>query len=206
MTELDKDDLAFGSGDDDSDDGLSIMSGSAGGSSLDSFDSDLDSDLDDDDDDDDDDNDSLDLESDSDLGSDLSEEQEPEEAYAQRRKRREDSAEKEPKNGKLPIKLPSGRIERTDEPDPSKRMAKKAVYDDSASGSEDEEAERESVEVVPAPRPNPMGPRFGRPGVKNVLEIADRKEKFEVARHEIAAISRDIMADPENSVGRLICQ
>lgn len=58
-----------------------------------------------------------------------------------------------------------------------------------------------------APKSNPLGARFGRPAVSDLLEIEDKMERFQAAREELAVLGREIMAEPELGVSpmRRIC-
>lgn len=198
VKDLEEDDFAFGSGDSD-DDGLSVMSGMS--------------------------EDSLDYGSEDSLGSDsLDEEDEEglfstdsqdaaagnsiessenesdmERAYEGKRKRR-NSASLSPDLTKAASKLPFKQADgswATGE-DPVEANSRVTFDADSAPSSEAEEAH-----VEPAPKSNPLGPRFGRMGIRQILELPSKSDRTTASRHEIAALARDIMADPENGLNLL---
>lgn len=54
-----------------------------------------------------------------------------------------------------------------------------------------------------APKSNPLGARFGRPAVSDLLEIEDKMERFQAAREELAVLGREIMAEPELGVSSI---
>ncbi|KAH8914426.1 NOC3p-domain-containing protein [Atractiella rhizophila] len=48
-----------------------------------------------------------------------------------------------------------------------------------------------------------LGSRWGRRGIKDILQIKDKTERMSIARGEIAILGREIVADPENSLNYL---
>lgn len=66
--------------------------------------------------------------------------------------------------------------------------------------SEDEETKTKRKQKASQPKANPLGARFGRPAVSDLLEIEDRMERFQAAREELAVLGREIMAEPELGV------
>lgn len=93
---------------------------------------------------------------------------------------------------RLPIKLADGHIQK------SKSKVFLDVEEESVEESEEEETS------VPEPRSRvedvATGARFGRLAVVDVVSIKSRKARVEAAKEQIAGISQEIVADPENSV------
>lgn len=218
IAEMEEDDLAFGSG--DSDDSLSVMSeflnGKQDGGDMSDFSSDFSSDLGSEDED------VLesiegseDLETESDTSSHarsrqkrkVRDQQDVEELYASK-KRRRDAISPKPEHPYLPVILPDGSIQQSLEEQAQASKPRKILRnegeneDENSENSETEEpsSSDESPEQQPEIRTNPLGPRFGRPGIRNILEIQNANERLIAARNELAVLSGDIMADPENSV------
>lgn len=198
--EMASDDLAFGSG--ASDDDLSVMSDA----SL-SGDEDLGSDFDSEEDWSDSEFDDLEDDQvqpngvDDDSGEDSDEAAERAYAAFRRRQDAHDQAEEAKATAgkqKLPTKLPDGSI-KYDEADaaPVASTSKKTVKLP-ARESDDEESDDASTE--PARPQDPLGPRFGRAGIKNLLQLPNKAQRVGLAKSELATLSGDIMADPENSV------
>ncbi|SGZ26185.1 BQ5605_C024g09854 [Microbotryum silenes-dioicae] len=240
IDDLEEDDLAFGSGDDDDD--LSLMSELDEGtistmSEMSDLDDEDDEDLwsaDDDDDDDEDaterggiaddgqvevsgseDEDEDDQEDEEDEGdaSDVSEEEDydsdednvdaiplprkkvkptqPEEDDLEAVWERRPKAPKPPKE--LPTKLPivqNGKVIR------SKETLEGARADE----TEDEE-DPEPRRSEPEYRSDPLGQRFGRPAVRQLLEIKDKKARIAKAREEIADLGREASGTGEGEGG-----
>ncbi|KAF9246550.1 nucleolar complex-associated protein-domain-containing protein [Melanogaster broomeanus] len=101
----------------------------------------------------------------------------------------------------LPIKLSDGRIQATG------KMTVASVRSD----DEDEDSE-EYVQPQPPPieasnasnvEDVATGARFGRPAVVDVVGNRSRKARLQGAKDQIASISQEIIADPENSLGLL---
>lgn len=211
--------MAFGSG--ASDDDLSVISGfDANAEISDDLLSDGDSDLDD--------LDSADLEAelDEESASDADEwggidgspqrmeapVLDPEDAYASRKRRRlndpDENALKAPR--KLPIKLPDGTLaphpsdvaadEQAESRQPVSRVTFDELEDSSGEDEEDEISEAEQKKRAAGPKSDPLGRRFGRPAVRQILELKDPVQRLTQVREEIASLGRDITSDPENSV------
>lgn len=191
--DLDSDDLAFAGSDDDDLDLLSDMPDSEDLSDIDSTDLESDEDL-----------------SEDDEGEDSDEQ--AERAYAALRKRQDaqdavEDANDSSKRRKLPTKLPDGFVQYINQPfeaqdnpvaSTSRSSVKLPQLDSDESDAEDSTAQE-------APRvADPLGPRFGRAGIKNLLQLPKRSERVSLAKSELATLSGDIMADPENSVCLLI--
>jgi len=204
---LEEDDFAFGSG--ESDDDLSIMS------DIESIESDLLSEKDED---------TLSSSSDleDELGSDfdltnayeeamlpnegsipeqgvISDEDVLEQAYEGKKLRRT-SSNIPAKPARLPVKLPNGVVQQVEKTSDNSISSKRQV---TFAQSEDESVEGEEMpqqSLRPMPRSDPLGPRFGRMGVRSILELDVKQDRLLAARQELAALSNDIMADPENSV------
>ena len=94
---------------------------------------------------------------------------------------------------RLPIKLADGKIKEIGAK-PVKSAARELVEEESSDEEQDEPPEITRVEDVST------GARFGRASVADVLNTKSRKAKVELAKDQIAGISQEILADPENSV------
>lgn len=199
------DDLAFGSG--DSDDDLSIMSDASLSDDEDLGSEDFDSE--DFDSEDDDDLDGHPDEDSDDAGQDSDEA--AERAYATFRRRQDaqdQAAEAKASAGKqkLPTKLPDGSVKYIDDEEearhaPEASTSKKQVKLPALASDEDSENEEGRQKAQEQARPqDPLGPRFGRAGIKNLLQLSSKSQRVSLAKAELATLSGDIMADPENSV------
>lgn len=73
--------------------------------------------------------------------------------------------------------------------------------DRSPSLSPEPEPEPEVVKKVPEYRSDPLGQRFGRPAVRQLLEIKDKKERVARAREEIADLGREASGTGEGEGG-----
>jgi nucleolar complex protein 3 len=125
------------------------------------------------------------------ISSDGSEHEQP---YERQPRRTHDSqAEKISSNktvSRLPIKLPDGQI-----------LPVGVRVSSIASETEDEEEETvKHHPITDAPRSNIAGARFGRAAVADIIRIASRKERIQVAREQIAGICQEILSEPENGV------
>ncbi|CEQ41560.1 SPOSA6832_03304 [Sporobolomyces salmonicolor] len=94
-----------------------------------------------------------------------------------------------------PTKLPTienGKVVRSAEP----------LHDRSPSPDFDEEEEEdEKPRKAPEYRSDPLGQRFGRPAVRQLLEIKDKKERVRRAREEIADLGREAAGTGEGEGG-----
>lgn len=245
VDDLESDDFAFGSGEDDDLDGLSTMSEWSDDPEIDTGDSM--SDLGSGEEDDDDEEGLWSDEDDSDLGSvggdsadgsgpafDSEEEvgsvvEEDEEAStaddegeeedqdlsraAKKAKKRAAAADlddleskyeasrplhkvKEPKA--LPTKLPTivnGKVVRSNE------VLDGAPVEDSDEEDDELLQEEERSQQAPEYKSDPLGQRFGRPAVRQLLEIKDKKERIRRAREEIADLGREAAGTGEGEGG-----
>jgi nucleolar complex protein 3 len=197
MNALDEDDFALGEGGSDDDD-LSTMVGDDTEDESDLGSSDFSDDLDDDDEDG---MDPSNLE-DSDAERDNSD---IERTY-EGRHHRSDAPEPSTSVVKkmLPIKLADGKLARHPEDieTPTRRPEKKnrVVFSPPPQLSSTDAEEQAERSPPPAPR-DPLGQRFGRPAVRSVLEIENKAERLKAAKAEVAHLGREIIADPEHSVG-----
>ncbi|GAA5888667.1 hypothetical protein JCM6882_009042 [Rhodosporidiobolus microsporus] len=100
---------------------------------------------------------------------------------------------KEPKA--LPTKLPiieNGKVVRSTE------AIEGAAADES---DEEEEEEEQRPQRVQEYKSDPLGQRFGRPAVKQLLEIRNKKERVQRAREEIADLGREASGTGEGEGG-----
>lgn len=107
---------------------------------------------------------------------------------------------KEPKA--LPTKLPTivnGKVVRTNE------VLEGAPVEDS--DEDDEAAEEEAAQRSREPeyKSDPLGQRFGRPAVRQLLETKDKKERIRRAREEIADLGREAAGTGEGEGGVRYC-
>lgn len=154
---------------------------------------------------------------DSDLDSELDEEEEDdwegfeeenesdlERAYENKKRRKDDKPSST--SQLLPIRLADGSVApHPREPAPAPLPLPKSRVTFDLSEEEDEEVPTPPDETVVAAyakmgRSDPLGARFGRPAVKDVLAIKDSSTRLNKAREEIASLSRDIIASPELGV------
>lgn len=208
LKDLEEDDFALmGSGDSDDDDGLSVMSGLSEDSldygSEDSLGSD--SGLDDEDDSDLFSDDSQDVAKPSKgkgvSKSESEDESDMERAYEGKKKRRS-SRSLSPDSTKLPSKLPFKQADGTwAVPDDDTEALSRVTFEADSTPTSNPEDARPVQEN--APRSNPLGPRFGRMGIRQILELESKSDRTAAAKQEIAALARDIMADPENGLNLL---
>jgi nucleolar complex protein 3 len=100
----------------------------------------------------------------------------------------------------LPIKLADGKLARhpDDITTPTRPERNRVVFSPPRLSSTNTERQ---AELSPPPTRDPLGQRFGRPAVRSVLEIENKAERLKAAKAEIAHLGREIIADPENSVG-----
>ncbi|GAA5998501.1 Noc3p [Rhodotorula paludigena] len=95
----------------------------------------------------------------------------------------------------LPTKLPiieNGKVVRSAEP-----LSNVPVEDSEDSEDEEEEERRPTQEY----KSDPLGQRFGRPAVRQLLEIRDKKERIRRAREEIADLGREAAGTGEGEGG-----
>lgn len=106
---------------------------------------------------------------------------------------------KEPKA--RPTKLPTivnGQVVRTNE------VLEGAPVDDSED-EDDELLQEEERSQAPEYKSDPLGQRFGRPAVRQLLEIKDKKERIRRAREEIADLGREAAGTGEGEGGVSFC-
>lgn len=208
ISDLDEDDFAFGSGGSDDDDDLSIMSdSSAGGGGVD--DNGGDGSMSEDDEDSM--LDASDLGSDFDL-SDESDEDAPslatsstlsdsavrkgkraaskddddlEQAYFDRKL----AAREQPKRSKKEVKAPK-RLPVIQEGEVVKDGSDDDDDEDDLLMSEDDDDDEPEFRA-PEYKSDPLGQRFGRPSVRQLFDIDNKRERVLKARHEIAELGRE---------------
>ncbi|GAA5883354.1 hypothetical protein JCM3774_002033 [Rhodotorula dairenensis] len=103
---------------------------------------------------------------------------------------------KEPKA--RPTKLPTivnGKVVRTNE------VLDGAPVDDSDEEDDELLQEEERSQQAPEYKSDPLGQRFGRPAVRQLLEIKDKKERIRRAREEIADLGREAAGTGEGEGG-----
>ncbi|GAA5990059.1 hypothetical protein JCM10908_005802 [Rhodotorula pacifica] len=103
---------------------------------------------------------------------------------------------KEPKA--RPTKLPTivnGKVVRTNE------VLDSAPVDDSDDEEDELLQEEERSQQAPEYKSDPLGQRFGRPAVRQLLEIKDKKERIRKAREEIADLGREAAGTGEGEGG-----
>lgn len=103
---------------------------------------------------------------------------------------------KEPKA--RPTKLPTivnGQVVRTNE------VLDGAPVVDSEDEDDDELLQEEERSQAPEYKSDPLGQRFGRPAVRQLLEIKDKKERIRRAREEIADLGREAAGTGEGEGG-----
>ncbi|GAA5961792.1 hypothetical protein JCM8115_001421 [Rhodotorula mucilaginosa] len=103
---------------------------------------------------------------------------------------------KEPKA--RPTKLPTivnGQVVRTNE------VLDGAPVVDSEDDDDDELLQEEERSQAPEYKSDPLGQRFGRPAVRQLLEIKDKKERIRRAREEIADLGREAAGTGEGEGG-----
>ncbi|KAM0786443.1 hypothetical protein ACM66B_001906 [Microbotryomycetes sp. NB124-2] len=240
LSDLESDDLAFGSG--SSDDDLSVMSSFDGGEDMSDMSnmSDLASDFDEDDDDLEDDeafaegdegedpvfdeeeelqwsdDDEVDTEAEDDSDEEEDNEEEysdskddaVEEEYTRKRQKKAADSDDEgdleaayesrpakpkapkPRPTKLPV-IENGRVIRASSP---MDRSPSPDFDDS-----DDEPETRRTEAEY--RSDPLGQRFGRPAVRTLLEIKDKKERLQRVREEVADLGREASGTGEGEGG-----
>jgi nucleolar complex protein 3 len=103
---------------------------------------------------------------------------------------------------RLPVKLPDGTLR--------KRGHLPAPAPEELSDSDPSDGDASSS----APRPDPhagsvvedvsTGARFGRPAVVTIIGARSRKARIQGAKEQLAGICQEVLADPENSVSRLL--
>ena len=107
---------------------------------------------------------------------------------------------KEPKA--RPTKLPTivnGQVVRTNE------VLDGAPVVDSDDDDDDELLQEEERSQAPEYKSDPLGQRFGRPAVRQLLEIKDKKERIRRAREEIADLGREAAGTGEGEGGVSLC-
>ena len=107
---------------------------------------------------------------------------------------------KEPKA--RPTKLPTivnGQVVRTNE------VLDGAPVVDSEDDDDDELLQEEERSQAPEYKSDPLGQRFGRPAVRQLLEIKDKKERIRRAREEIADLGREAAGTGEGEGGVSLC-
>ena len=223
IDDLSEDDFALmGSGEDDDDDDLSIMSGFDGEGGLDISDDLLSGSDEDDDDLSDSEGEAADewggigdddsVASSSSSPSTPADVVDPEDAYSSRKRRRldgEDGSKPAPSK-KLPIKLPDGQLvthpHDVEAPTAAAAVpASRVTFAESSSGSSGSESEDEielarRTKAAQPKKSDPLGRRFGRPAVRAILEAADPADRLQMAKEELATLGRDVVAEPETSV------
>ena len=94
---------------------------------------------------------------------------------------------------RLPIKMTDGRVQ---------DIGSRTVARDASPSEEDDSEEEDLGWEVEASRIEDVttGARFGRPAVIDVIQIASRKHRVQAAKEQIASLSQEVIADPENNV------
>ncbi|KAH7103818.1 nucleolar complex-associated protein 3 [Auriculariales sp. MPI-PUGE-AT-0066] len=98
---------------------------------------------------------------------------------------------------RLPIKMSDGRVQLT-----GSRTVAKDVSEDEEESQQDE---IDAWQMYDAPKVEDVttGARFGRPAVVDVLRIRSRKHRVQSAKEQIASLSQEVIADPENNLALL---